>query len=496
MHAKHYDLLIVGGGTGRDVALAGEARGLRVALVERGPLGGTCHNRGCMPTKMLIESAKVAEVIKGSHKFGLTGSLEHVDFQGIVRGVFGFLDAEREEREESLRMSDLVDFYQAEGRFAGAKTFDVGQDRITADRVVIAGGTRPMVPPIEGLDATPHLTSDDALRLDEQPKRLVIIGGGYISTELAYFFGALGTDVTVLARGDRLLDREDAEVSRWFSEEFSRRHRVLFGEQASSVSAVDREIHVVLQNSGETIAADQLLVAAGRRPNTDMLGLEHTGVELDAAGYVKINEYLETNVDGVWAFGDMTGVLPLKHVAVRQARNLIRTLFGGQRTPTAYDAIPHAVFSAPQVAAVGKTEEEVISAGAPYKVGRYEYRHTGMGIALKENGLVKILASPSDDILGCHIVGPYASILIQEVVVAMTAGGKLDAIVEAVHAHPALPQVVEEAAKAAKDAPVTSRSRQPTPGDGNEWPAMEPGRRQPEAGLVPSVAIAGGAMPK
>jgi dihydrolipoamide dehydrogenase len=304
------------------------------------------------------------------------------------------------------------------------------------------------------VETVPHLTSDEALRLEGQPRRLAIVGGGYIAAELAHFFGSLGTEITILVRGDRLLDREDGEISEWFSREFSAKYRTLFNTQAEELSRKGSDIEIRLRGSDRTVVTDQILFATGRKPNTDIWDVPATGVELDEEGFIKVNEYLETNVEGVWALGDIVGIKTLKHVAVRQAKHVIRNVFFNERKPMDYRAIPHAVFSSPQVAGVGKTQDELKKENAPYKVGRYEFKNTGMGMALKENGLVKVLASDTDEILGCHIVGPDASCLIQEPVVAMNTTGKLDGIIDAVHAHPALSQVVEEAFKSAKAATV------------------------------------------
>ena len=369
MSTTHYDLLVVGGGTGRDVVLAAEAAGLRVALVEKGRIGGTCHNRGCMPSKMLIHSADLADAVADGPRFGIHASLDRVDFPAIVRNVFATLDAESDEREEALQASDRVTFYQREGHFTGPKTMQLGEDVVTADRVVVAGGSRPTLPPIPGLDSTPHLTSDEAMRLHAQPARLTIIGGGYVSCELAHFFGALGTDITIIEIGDRLLDREDGEISAEFTERYEDRYTVRLGATIERVSADGAGVRIDLAGR-DPVLVDQLLVATGRRPNSDLLQLDAAGLELDPRGHVIVNDYLETNQEGVWALGDITGVLPLKHVAVRQARHIIRALFDDGRArepkqPMRYDAIPHAVFSAPQVAAIGRTEAQLRDAGVP-----------------------------------------------------------------------------------------------------------------------------------
>ena len=267
MTTHSYDIIVVGGGTGRDVVLAAKAQGLRVALVEPGPLGGTCHNRGCMPSKMLIHSADVADVVRNGERFGVKSTIQGIDFRAIVGNVFAELDAETEEREAELITSPNVDFLRHEARFTGPKTLQLDGSSITAERIVIAGGTRPSVVPIPGLDRTPYLTSDEALRLSEQPRRLAIIGGGYIATELAHFFGALGTDVTIMTIEDRLLEREDVEVARWFTHEAVRRYRLELNAHIEEVSHAAGEFSMRLQGLDEPIRADQVLVATGRRPN-------------------------------------------------------------------------------------------------------------------------------------------------------------------------------------------------------------------------------------
>ena len=337
MSVRDFDLLVVGGGTGRDVVLAAEQAGLNVALVERGEIGGTCHNRGWMATKMLIHSADVAEAAHGGPRFGVASAVHGVDLAAMVERVFGVLDEERLEREAALRASERVTWLEHEGRFVAPRTMRVGDQTVRGERGVIAAGGRPVAPPIPGLDRVPYLTSDEALRLTELPPRLAIIGGGYVAVELAHFFGALGADITIVEVRDRLLANEDREIGEWFTREASARYRVEVGASVARVIAVEGGIEVVLAGGGEPIVAEQLLVATGRRPNSDLLGLDAAGVDVDARGQIRIDERLHTAAEGVWAFGDIAGPLPLKHVAVRQARQLIRgcSMTTGSRSTTA-----------------------------------------------------------------------------------------------------------------------------------------------------------------
>lgn len=442
---KHYDVLVIGAGTGLEVVSYAAQHGMSVALVEEGPMGGTCLNRGCIPSKMLIHSADVAQTIKDSKKFGITASIDAIDFPAIVKRVSETVDHDALEIEEGLKRAGNVALYKTRGKFVGPKTMDVSGERIKAEKVFIVAGTRPTVPSIAGIENVPYLTSDQALRLTQQPKHLVIVGGGYIACELAHFFIALGTNVTVLVRKDTLLREEDGEIAAWFTKAFAEQHRVLFHAEPESVSGSAGNITVKIKNTDKSLTCDQLLVATGRQSMTDVLDIGATNVETNNKGFIKVNDYLETNVPGIWALGDVVGILPFKHTVNHQSNYVIQNAFLGQKVPVNYHVIAHAVFSAPQVAGVGKTEEQLKKDSMPYRVGRYEYKDTGMGMALQKNGLVKVLAGDNDTILGCHIVGPDAATLIHEVAVAMKTTGKVDAITHTVHVHPALSEVVQRA---------------------------------------------------
>lgn len=443
---KKFDVLVVGSGAGLEVASFAAERDLSVALVEEGPLGGTCLNRGCIPSKMLIHSADVAETIKSSDKFGIKSKIESIDFASIVKRVSEVVDTDSAGIEKAIRESGNPTLYKMRGKFIGPKKMVVGDEEIEGEKVFIVGGTRPSVPPIPGLDSTPYLDSTKALRLTTQPEHLVIIGGGYIAAELAHFYGALGTKVTVLARGNLMLNNEDEEIAQWFTKEFSKKHEILFNTEVEAISYQNDKFIIKLKGDGGKLEADQLLVATGRIPNTDILDVKTSGVEVDDKGYIKINEYLETNVDGIWAFGDILGFLPFRHTANDQVGFSIRNAFTNKKVPFDPFAIGHAVFSSPQIGAVGKTEQELKKEGTSYKVGRAQLKDTGMGGALQENGLAKVLTDEQGEkILGVHIVGPDASTLIHEAIVAMKANGTVNAITNSVYIHPALPEWLQRA---------------------------------------------------
>lgn len=448
--AKTYDVIVIGAGSGLDVASFAAAQGMQVALVEQGPMGGTCLNRGCIPSKMLIHGADVAETIRTSEKFGISASITNIDFGALVRRVSAHVDKEAQEIEDSIRQDERMTLYKTEARFIADKTLQVGDETITADKIIIAGGARPAVPRIDGLETVPYLTSTEALRLETQPKHLTVIGGGYIAAELAHFYSALGTKVTMLVREATLLTKEDSDIAAWFGREFADGIDVRFDTEAKKVARSGAGIAVTLQD-GETITTDQLLLATGIQPNTDLLDVQASGIRTTERGYVETNDYFETNVDGVWAFGDIIGKMQLKHVANDQAEPVVKNAFFGKQETVDYHKIPHALFSSPQVAGVGYTEEEVKQQNIPYHVGRYELKNTGMGAALQQNGLVKILVDNNGKILGGHIVGPDASTLIHEIVVAMQGSGSIQNIVDVVYAHPALSEWVQRAFYAVRD---------------------------------------------
>lgn len=444
---KKFDVLVVGSGAGLEVASFAAEKGMSVAIVEEGPLGGTCLNRGCIPSKMLIHSSDVAETIKSSQKFGIKSKIEGIDFSSIVKRVLEVVDTDSSGIEKAIRGSGNPTLYKMRGKFIGPKQMQVGKEQIEADKVFIIGGTRPSIPPIPGLENTPYLDSTKALRLEKQPEHLIVTGGGYIAAELAHFYGSLGTKITILVRRDRMLDNEDEEIADWFTKEFSKKYQIFFNTEAESVSHQDGKFTVKLKGEGiNAITSDQLLVATGRVPNTDILYVKATGVEIDDKGFIKVNEYLETNVEGIWAFGDIIGILPFRHTANDQVGYSIRNAFTDKKVPFDPFAIGHAVFSSPQVGGVGKTEQELKREGTPYKVGKAELKDTGMGEALQENGLAKVLTDESGKkILGVHIIGPQASVLIHEAIVAMKGNGTVDAITQSVYIHPALPEWLQRA---------------------------------------------------
>ena len=445
-----FDLIVIGSGSALEVSSEAAGRGLSVAIVEEGPFGGTCLNRGCIPSKMLIHCADVMENIQRAGLFGIKAKVESVDWHYIIKRAYDEIDEDARAIEEGNRQAPNITVFKGTGKFVGQKTLEVNGESISGETIVIAAGTRPSVPQIAGLDSVPYITSDQALRLPEQPRRLAIVGGGYIAAEMAHFFGALGTEVTLIQRGPTLLRAEDEDVSHRFTEVYQRKFNLFLDAQVSRALYDGAQVALDVGVNGRTeqVTVDTLLMATGRVPNTDLLQVASAGVETDPRGFVKTDEFLETNVRGLWALGDIVGKYLLKHSANLEAAYVANNIFNpGHKVAVDYRAMPHAIFASPQVASVGLTEQEARDSDVPYNTASYDYYDTAYGSSIEDrDGFVKVLAAPdTGEILGAHIIGTDASILIQEVVNAMRMRLPTDAITQSIYVHPALPEVVQRA---------------------------------------------------
>lgn len=447
---EHYDAIIIGTGSGN--MIPPEIAEQRVALVERGVFGGTCLNRGCIPSKMLVYAADRALMARDNSKYGVTTEFHSVDWPAIVDRVFGRIDPIAEGGEQYRDKSDTITVVRGSGRFVDHKVLDVEGRRLTADTIVLAAGARPFIPPIPGLAAVDYHTSDTVMRVAELPRRLVILGGGYIAAELGHVFDAFGSHVTIVNRGDRLLRSEDDDISARFTELAAERFDVRCGTAVRQVEQRDDGTILVDIDTGglaDTLEADVLLVATGRIPNSDELDVAATGVETDAAGGVVVGPDMQTSVPGIHALGDITNPYQLKHVANAESRVVFHNLVhpDDKRTMN-YDAVPHAVFSHPQVASVGMTEREAAAKGLPFITAIKDYGGTAYGWAMEDTtSFVKLVAhAQTRCLLGAHIIGEQASTLIQILIQAMGFGQTVDDVVrEQLWIHPALTEVVENA---------------------------------------------------
>ncbi len=444
---KEYDVMVIGSGSGMLIGSEAVTAGFKVAVVDRSPAGGTCMNLGCIPSKMLIYPADRIADIEEAKKLGIDAAVRNIDFGSIMDRMRKGRQESRDHVNRGIREVENLDFYEGEGHFVADYTVEVDGERMKAKKVFIASGSRPLIPPIKGLEGVDYLTNESVLELTRRPDSIVIIGGGYVAVEYAHFFAAMGTHVTVLEMLDRLAQSEEPEISALLEREMKKRMSILTNTQAEEIMKSGSGCTVVAREKStgkETqFAAERVMVAVGRRSNADLLKVENTGVEVDGRGYVRVNEYLETSKRNIFAVGDANGQQMFLHVANREAALAWYNSTNRKKVGMDYSAVPHAVYSHPQIASVGMTEEEAAKQHH-VSVGRARYWDTAKGEAMvEEDGFAKaIVDAHSGRILGFHVVGPHAPMLIQEVVNTMATGGSVDSIYLGIHIHPALSELV------------------------------------------------------
>ncbi len=449
---ERFDVLVVGTGSGMLVASAAVESGFRTAVVDFGPMGGTCTNRGCIPSKMLIYPIDVALLAREAKRIGVNASVNSVDFSNVMDRMHHLVNEDSGTQARAVENTPEMKWYKDVGEFVGDYTFRVGKETLSAEYIFIVSGARVKIPRVEGLEESNYLTSDTVLNLESPPKSMIILGGGYVGVEYAHFFSGLGTKSTLIQRPDRLLKEEEPEVSELLKLKLQERFEVQTGYEAVEVRVDKGDKVVVAKNLSDgnlkEFRAESLMVATGRQSNADLLKPERTGVKLDERGYIKVNEYLETGKKNIWAFGDAIGKYMFKHVANYEAGIAWHNAIHDHKAKVDYSAAPHAVFSEPQVASVGLREADARQQGHKILVGTALYRDTAMGAAMGYvDGFVKVIVEQqTGKILGGHIIGPEASILIQEIINAMNTGDRSYApIVQSMHIHPAMPEVVQNA---------------------------------------------------
>jgi len=448
---EKYDAVVVGSGSGMMIADAAVNRGMTVALVEMDRLGGTCLNTGCIPSKMVIYPADLVNQIKHAERLGVHAEITRVDFEHIMRRTRLFVEHDRRPMEESIPRVQGLTYYPMRGEFIEDYIMKVGDNLITAEHFFLVTGSRPLIPAIKGLGEVPYITSRTVWDMTRRPDSMIIVGGGLIACEMAHFFNAMGTEVTVLSRSPRLIKHGEPMVSEILLTSLRERMRVEVGVEATEARTAGGQVEVTAVDAAgraETHRAETLFVATGRRSNADTLKPEKTGVEVDHRGYIVVDESYQTSKPEIYAFGDAIGKAMYKHVANKEAELVWHAFTEGHVHPLDYDRVPYAVYTWPQVASVGLTEADAVERGHDILVGEYNYIDTAKGAAMdEEDGYVKVVAeNESYRLLGAHIVGPYAPILIQEIINVMNAGdGSVWPIADAMHIHPALSEVVQRA---------------------------------------------------
>jgi dihydrolipoamide dehydrogenase len=449
---EKFDVIVIGSGSGMKVVWSALLEGLKVALVEKGPLGGTCLNNGCIPSKVMIYPADVVSTLADARSVGIEGAVNKVDFSLIMRRVWDIIERERRGTEEEVESQENLTWYKETAEFVGDYTLRVGGETIMAPKICIATGSRPGVPPVPGLKESGYLNNVTLLGLKKLPPSMIIIGAGYIGCEYGHCFSALGTKVTLIGRHPVVLDDEDPEISAIVTKVLSRDLAFAANHDADHVELEGDKKVVYAKDvkSGrvERFEADEILVATGRVPNADLLRPDATGVEADRKGWVRVDKYLETTRHGIYALGDATGRYMFKHTANYEAGVVSDNMLRNKKRIFDTHAVPHAVFTHPQVGSVGMTEAEAIKSGKNILVGRASYADTAKGYAMGGvEGLVKVVVeNGTNKILGCSIVGPEAPILVQQVVFLMNADREdMTPLERSQVIHPALSEVLANA---------------------------------------------------
>lgn len=447
------DLVVIGAGPGGYVAAIRAAQlGMKVAVVEKDACGGTCLNYGCIPTKALFKNAQVLNYMRHADDFGIAVDGVRVDMEkvqarkaGIVKTLSGGV--------EFLLKANKAELVRGAARIAAPGRVEVTDAKgavttLETKKILIASGSKASKPPVKGVDQPGVITSKEALDMRDVPKRLVIIGGGVIGIEFAGIYQAFGAEVTVVEFMPAILPMIDGEISARLQKLLEARGiRFMTGTKVEEIGKQGGELRVTASKGGEktTLSCDQVLVSTGRELDVEGLGLDELGVRYDRKG-VKVDENYATSVPGIYAIGDVTGRVMLAHVASEEGKVCVERM-AGEDAAVDYSLIPNAVFTFPEVAGIGRTEEELKRDGVKYAVGRFQFSGNGKALTMNDaKGMLKVLASEDrSEILGVHIVGPNASDLIAEAATAMGGMFTVEEAARIMHGHPTLSEAFEEA---------------------------------------------------
>jgi dihydrolipoamide dehydrogenase len=447
------DLIIIGAGPGGYRAAEYAAKkGLQVVIIEGQHVGGTCLNVGCIPTKCFCRNAQLLRDLKGAENLGLSEVSYRFDMTKVVERKNQVV-ANLISGVEGLLRHPNITHVQGKAQLTDAHSIHVegadGEADYQAKNIIIATGSVTKFLPIPGKDLPRVLTSTEMLDLTEIPNRLTIIGGGVIGLEFASIFNAFGSEVTVLEYCKEILPNFDADIAKRLKASLkSEGIQIINNAAVNKIEDLGNSCAVGYELKGEqqSVEADIVLMAVGRAANTDSLNLNDVGIAYDRRG-ITVDENYETNVPGIYAIGDINGICQLAHAASFQGRHALNHILG-KTDKIRFDVIPAAVFTTPEAACVGKTAEQLKAEGIDAKAHKAFFRANGKALAMNEtDGMVKILTTEDGTILGCHMFGPHAADLIQEVASLMTRRGKLNELEETIHAHPTLGEVVMQAAE-------------------------------------------------
>ena len=465
--AEDYDLVILGGGTGGYVAAIKAAQeGLKTAIVEQGKIGGTCLHKGCIPSKALLRSAEVLRTAKGTLEFGVTTTGVSFDFQAAQTRKQKVVDQLHKGVQFLMKRGD-IDVYEGKGRILGPSIFSPTPGTISVERkneenvmligknVIVATGSTPRTLPGLTIDGTHILTSDHALTLEYLPASIIIVGGGVIGVEWASMLSDFGVEVTIVEYGGRILPSEDIDIAAEAAKQLQARGIKIVTNvdlQTNELIKNENSVHVTGLIKGEptTFEAEKMLVCVGRAGNTSDIGLKNTDIQVDKS-FIQVNEFGQTKESHIYAIGDVIGGMQLAHVASHEGILAVEHILGNDPSPINYETVPSCIYSYPEMASVGLTEEQAKSKDLPIKVGTFSFQAIGKALVQGEtNGFVKLIANKeNDDLLGVHIIGPHATELISEAAIAKVLDAASWEVAHTIHPHPTLSEVLGEAALAA-----------------------------------------------
>ncbi|OIO55450.1 hypothetical protein AUJ46_01355 [Candidatus Peregrinibacteria bacterium CG1_02_54_53] len=448
-----HDLIVLGGGSaGLSLASVAARLGVKVALIDKETLGGDCLHYGCVPSKTLIHSAKVAHLAQRGKEYGISTGAVEINFPAVMEHVRKVIDTiqEHTDNPDRFRKMGCDVWTETQAHFVDPHTIDVGDTKISAKKIAICVGSRPATVPIPGLAEAGFLTNETVFDLKEQPKRLIIIGSGPIGCELAQAFQRLGTKVILANRSDQILGKEDRDVQDVLRNVFQQEGMDLrLGISMKEIKNENGMKVLVYEKDGkrETIGADEILVAVGRTSNADTLKMENAGVALDERGYVKTDAKLRTSQKHIYAAGDVTGHLQFTHSASYEAGVIVSNALLHFPAKINLDAIPWTTFTDPEVASIGLNETRAKEKNIEYHMSMFPFEHQDRALAESENkGFIKLLLGSGDTLLGCQIVGPHAGELIHEWIVAYNAKIPLKKLSRMVHVYPTLAMANQQAA--------------------------------------------------
>ena len=454
---KSFDLVVIGTGSAMDIvdALLQKNPNINIAVIDRDEPGGICLTRGCIPSKILLYPAELVRTIEKAKELGVEVDIKAKNFSGIMGRMRGLIHRDIEDIRNGLTQTRNISYYPTTAEFTAPYTLKAGSDVITGRTILLCTGSKPFIPPVKGLEETGYLTSDTILNINDLPESMAIIGGGYIAAEYGHFLASMGSKVTILGRNTQFLPNEEPEVSALAKRDLQKNMQILTNHEVHEVESVragEKRLIATNRANGERVEVKvgEIMVAAGRASNADVLRPEYAGIKTDKEGWIVVDDYLQTSQPNVWALGDADGRYQFKHKANYEALVVYYNAFLNRRMKVDLHAVPHAVFTYPEIASVGLREREAVEryGGDKVLIGIHRYQDTAKGeaMAVKDYFVKAILEKGTNRILGAHIIGPHASILIQEVVDLMnTPEQSATPLIYGMHIHPALSEVVQKA---------------------------------------------------